>query len=200
MGDAADRLLLTAVLLSGGDWAAGEDLLQGAFERTLRHWPRIAVGAPEAYVRRALVNAATSRWRRMKARLREVPLVVDGSWTLDPADPAADQADLLTVRDGLVRALAALPPRQRAVVVLRYIDDLPEADVAAALGCSVGTVRSQAHRGLERLRASDHLTGLGPRTPRTLGTPAGPAPAADMDILTNERPLPVATTARGEKL
>ncbi|WP_307874026.1 sigma factor, partial [Frankia sp. AgB1.9] len=75
---AADRLLLSAVLLVGGDWAAGEDLLQGAFERTYRHWARIADGSPEAYVRRALVNAATSRWRRLRARVGEVPLVVGG--------------------------------------------------------------------------------------------------------------------------
>jgi RNA polymerase sigma-70 factor (sigma-E family) len=195
MAGAADRLLLTAVLLAGGDWAAGEDLLQGAFERTLRHWPRIATGQPEADVRRALVNAATSRWRRLKARVTEVPLLVDGFWTVDPADPAVDHADLLTVREGLIRALRALPSRQRAVVVLRYVEDLPEGDVAAALGCSIGTVRSQAHRGLGRLRASGHLAGLGPPATRR---PSPPGTA--VDVLTNERPLPVAGAARGETL
>ena len=87
---AADRLLLSAVLLVGGDWAAGEDLLQGAFERTYRHWPRIADGQPEAYVRRALVNGATSRWRRLRARVTEVPLVVDGEWTVDMATAGAE--------------------------------------------------------------------------------------------------------------
>ncbi|WP_063747999.1 SigE family RNA polymerase sigma factor [Pseudofrankia inefficax] len=177
---AADRLLLSAVLLVGGDWAAGEDLLQGAFERTYRHWARIADGQPEAYVRRALVNAATSRWRRLRARVSEVPLVVDGQWTVDLAADGLDHADRMSQRDGLVRALRTLPPRQRAVLVLRYFDDLPEADVAAALGCSVGSVRSQASRGLARLRESEHIRGLG--RPRA----RGPAPAGGLDVLTNE--------------
>lgn len=178
---AADRLLLSAVLLVGGDWAAGEDLLQGAFERTYRHWPRIADGQPEAYVRRALVNGATSRWRRLRARVTEVPLVVDGEWTVDMATAGADPADRLAQRDGLVRALRALPPRQRAVLVLRYFDDLPESQVAAAMGCSVGSVRSQASRGLARLRASEHVTALG--AARAGGRVRAGAP----DILTNEK-------------
>jgi RNA polymerase sigma-70 factor (sigma-E family) len=177
---AADRLLLSAVLLVGGDWAAGEDLLQGAFERTYRHWARIADGQPEAYVRRALVNAATSRWRRLRARVSEVPLVVDGRWTVDIAADGLDHADRMSQRDGLVRALRTLPPRQRAVLVLRYFDDLPEADVAAALGCSVGSVRSQASRGLARLRESEHVRVLGRSRSR------GPAPAGGLDVLTNE--------------
>lgn len=179
---AADRLLLSAVLLVGGDWAAGEDLLQGAFERTYRHWGRIADGQPEAYVRRALVNAATSRWRRLRARVSEVPLVIDGQWTVDVADRGVELADRMSQRDGLVRALRALPPRQRAVLVLRYFDDLPEAEVAAALGCSVGSVRSQASRGLARLRDSEHIRALGGPRPR------GPVcvPAGELDVLTNE--------------
>ncbi|OHV34136.1 MULTISPECIES: SigE family RNA polymerase sigma factor [Pseudofrankia] len=179
---AADRLLLSAVLLVGGDWAAGEDLLQGAFERTYRHWSRIADGQPEAYVRRALVNGATSRWRRLRARVAEVPLIVDGEWTVDVVEVGVDHADRLSQREGLVRALRSLPPRQRAVVVLRYFDDLPESEVAAALGCSVGSVRSQASRGLARLRGSEHLAALGAvRAPRTRRRGAG-----DPDILTNE--------------
>ncbi|EIV91707.1 SigE family RNA polymerase sigma factor [Frankia sp. QA3] len=142
-----DRLLRSAVLLVG-DRAAAEDLLQGALERTYRHWPRVSAGQPEAYVRRALVNAAASRWRR---RIREVP------WEADTAVGQPDPADRLVQRDGLIRALLTLPVRQRAVLVLRYLDDLPEAEVAAALGCSVGSVKSQASRGLARLRASAHL-------------------------------------------
>src|SRR5262245_38678412 len=73
VADCADRLLLSAVLLVGGDWAAGEDLLQGAFERTYRQWGRMNDPKPEAYVRRALVNAATSRWRTLRTRVGEVP-------------------------------------------------------------------------------------------------------------------------------
>ncbi|WP_045878740.1 SigE family RNA polymerase sigma factor [Pseudofrankia sp. DC12] len=179
---AADRLLLSAVLLAGGDWATGEDLLQGAFERTYRHWARIADGRPEAYVRRALVNGATSRWRRLRARVTEVPLVVDGQWVVDVAADGVDHADRMSQRDGLVRALRALPPRQRAVLVLRYFDDLSEADVAAALGCSVGSVRSQASRGLARLRDSEHVHAL---AASRRGGP-GRAGAAGLDVLTNE--------------
>lgn len=179
---AADRLLLSAVLLVGGDWGAGEDLLQGAFERTYRQWPRIADGQPEAYVRRALVNAATNRWRRLRSRVAEVPLVVDGEWTVDVAAVGVDHADRLSLRAGLVHALLSLPPRQRAVLVLRYVEDLPEAEVAAVLGCSVGSVRSQASRGLARLRDSEHLTALG-----SVRAPRGPRRGGEgLDILTNE--------------
>ncbi|ONH23546.1 SigE family RNA polymerase sigma factor [Pseudofrankia asymbiotica] len=182
---AAKRLLLSATLLVGGDWAAGEDLLQGAFERTYRHWPKIANRQPEAYVRRALVNAATSRWRGLRARAPEVPLVVDGSWTADASGLSADHADAVSERASLVRALLSLPPRQRAVIVLRYLEDLPEAEVAAALGCSIGSVRSQASRGLVRLRADDELRGLAGEP-----SPPGPAPIPDgpgrTDVLTNE--------------
>jgi len=182
---AADRLLLSAVLLVGGDWAAGEDLLQGAFERTYRHWGRIADGRPEAYVRRALVNGATSRWRRLRSRVVEVPLVVDGEWTVDVATADFDHVDRLAQRDGLIRALRTLPPRQRAVLVLRYFDDLPEADIAAAMGCSVGSVRSQASRGLARLRANEHVVALG--AARAGGRPRGALRPGAPDILTNEK-------------
>ncbi|ADP81185.1 SigE family RNA polymerase sigma factor [Pseudofrankia inefficax] len=180
---AADRLLLSAVLLVGGDWAAGEDLLQGAFERVYRHWSRVADGQPEAYVRRALVNAATSRWRRLRVRVAEVPLVVDGEWAIDVAAADIDHADRLSQHEDLVRALRSLPPRQRAVVVLRYFEDLPEAEVAAALGCSVGSVRSQASRGLARLRGSEHLAALG-----AIRVPGGRhRGGVGPDVLTNEK-------------
>lgn len=189
----ADRLLMSAILLVGGNRAEAEDLVQGAFERTYLRWARITDGHQEAYLRRALVNAATSRWRRLRARVVEVPLHEDGPWTLDVAAPAVDHADQLTQRASLIQALATLPPRQRAVVVLRYVEDLPEGDVAAALGCSIGSVRSQASRGLARLRENEHLRGLG-------------RPAPGPDILTNEirrRPAPwyaAAPHAEGDQL
>ncbi|OHV37848.1 MULTISPECIES: SigE family RNA polymerase sigma factor [Pseudofrankia] len=183
VADCAERLLLSAVLLVGGDWAAGEDLLQGAFERTYRHWGRMNDPKPEAYVRRALVNAATSRWRRLRARVSEVPLLADDDWAANPADQGADPADQLAAHEALIRALRTLPPRQRAVLVLRYFDDLPEADVAATLGCSVGTVRSQTSRGLAKLRGSHHLHGFTP--PGRAPAPA-PTDGPRADILTNE--------------
>lgn len=155
----ADRLLRSAVLLTG-DRGAAEDLLQGALERTYRHWRRIGGEAPEAYIRRALVNAAISRRRRR--RFQEVPLLIDGAWTADGS--IADHAEALSQRDGLIRALLTLPPRQRAVIVLRYLDDLSEAEVATTLGCSLGSVKSHASRGLARLRESSHLAKPPPGT------------------------------------
>jgi RNA polymerase sigma-70 factor (sigma-E family) len=187
------RLLLRAVLLVGGDRGAGEDLLQSAFERTYRLWPKIATGQPEAYVRRALVNGATSRWRRLRARVTEVPLLTDGAGG-GPGPLLADHAEALSLRDGLVRALLALPPKQRAVIVLRYLDDLPDTEIAAALGCSEGSVRSHASRGLTRLRDSKHLAaeaaGGEPPAPLLAAVPMPPRPAAP-DILSNE-PAPAA--------
>jgi RNA polymerase sigma-70 factor (sigma-E family) len=143
------RLFTMATLLTGGHRAEAEDLLQGAFERAYRRWGRISRRAdPEPYVRQILVNASVDRWRRLR-RHPEAPLAVTG---FDPgtADTAAAVAD----RDLLLRGLAALAPRQRAVLVLRYFEDLSEAQTATMLGCTVGTVKSQTARGLARLRES----------------------------------------------
>ncbi|HEY6748959.1 MAG TPA: SigE family RNA polymerase sigma factor [Mycobacteriales bacterium] len=148
-------LLRTAVLLAGGDRGHAEDLVQGVLERMYVRWDRID-GPPEAYARRALTHAAVNRWRTRRRR-PELPLLTGGGGTgTDTAgrDPAAT----VDLRDVLVRALLTLPPRQRAVLVLRFLDDLPEEEVARALGCSVGTVKSQTSRGLARLRdRSGHL-------------------------------------------
>jgi len=141
------RLFRTALLLAGQDRAAAEDLLQLVLERAYRHWARVCrSGDPERYVRRILANAANDRWRRA-VRRPERPL--------DPRHAGlvvADQADTVADRDFLIRALAGLPPRQRTVLVLRYYNDLSEVEIADVLGCSVGTVKSQASRGLARLR------------------------------------------------
>ena len=143
------RLFRTALLLAGQDRAMAEDVLQVALERAYRHWPRICrMDDPERYVRRILANASNDRWR-LAARWRERPLHPD-----DPAPVAEDQAAMVAERDYLMRALAALPRRQRTVLVLRYFNDLSELEIADALGCSVGTVKSQASPGLARLRAS----------------------------------------------
>jgi len=137
-------LLRTAYLLCGGDRLAAEDLLQDVLERMYVRWRRIH-GAPEAYARRALANAAANRWRRRARRVRESPLEAAGAAVGGPEQSVVD-------RDEVVRALAALPPRMRAVLVLRYFDDLSESETAAALGCGVGTVKSQTSRALARLR------------------------------------------------
>jgi len=133
----------TAYLLTG-DHQLAQDLLQQALARTAVHWPRVLAGGnPEGYVRRVMVNERTSWWRRR--RYTEVPG--------DPPSPAVeDQADSAVRRIAIARALRALPPRQRAVLVLRFFEDLTEAQAADALGCSVGTVKSQTHDAIARLR------------------------------------------------
>ncbi|HVQ91752.1 MAG TPA: SigE family RNA polymerase sigma factor [Mycobacteriales bacterium] len=140
-------LLRSTVLLTGGDRALAEDLLQGVLERMYVRWRRIRE-SPEAYARRALVHAAINS-RRRRNRRPELPLLApDGVGA-----PGRDETAGVDQRDLLVRALLTLPPRQRAVLVLRYFDDLSELATAAALGCSVGTVKSTASRALARLRA-----------------------------------------------
>jgi RNA polymerase sigma-70 factor (sigma-E family) len=142
------RLFTMALLLTGRHRAEAEDLLQGVLERAYRRWRRINQGGdPEPYVRRMLVNASADRWRLVRRRSEE-PLAAAR------ADPAAgDEAAGIADRDLLLRALAVLPARQRAVLVLRYYSDLSEAQTAATLGCSVGSVKSQSSRALARLRA-----------------------------------------------
>jgi RNA polymerase sigma-70 factor (sigma-E family) len=142
----SSSLLRTAFLLTGQNWAEAEDLLQLALERAYRHWPRVCQsGEPERYIRGILVNASVDRWRLL-ARRPEVSL--QSAADRGVADQAAEVAD----RDYLMRALACLPPRQRAVVVLRYFDGLQETEIAAALGCSAGSVKTHAARALARLR------------------------------------------------
>lgn len=133
-------LVRTARLLVADSHAA-EDLVQEALARCVPAWGRIE-GNPEAYVRTVLVRQSISRWRRR--RVTEV--------TVDVVPEVAVRDGDVAVQDELRRALAALPPRQRAVVVLRYVEDRPVREVADVLGCSVGTVKSQAHAGLAKLR------------------------------------------------
>ena len=151
-------LLRFAYLLTGGRDAA-EDVLQSALERCYRHWRRVErAERPDRYARRVLANVAVERWRRH--RVLDLPL------TAVPEPRAADPAEALLDRDELVRALRTLSPRQRVVVVLRYVEDRTEADTAALLECSVGSVKAHASRGLARLRtALSEPAALGRRTP-----------------------------------
>jgi RNA polymerase sigma-70 factor (sigma-E family) len=148
----APALLRTAFLLCGGDRGAAEDLLQEVLERAYPRWRRIR-GKPEPYLRAALANAAANRWRSRSRRVSEVPL----ERASPPTRPGHEQQ--IVDEDELLRALRGLPPRMRAVLVLRFFDDMSEADVAKALGCSAGTVKSQSSRGLARLREllPDHV-------------------------------------------
>jgi len=139
--------LMRAAVALAGSRSDGEDLLQAALERLLRHWTRIE-GDPEGYLRRTLYNMAADGWRRRGAWRRKLPLVHAGGTDA----PNTDAVDTVDLRDALGRALAQLPPRQRAVLVLRYWEELSQAETAELLGCPEGTVKSAAARGLHRLR------------------------------------------------
>ncbi len=134
-------LVRIGYLLTGSAHEA-EDLVQAALLRAMRGWSR--VDEPMAYVRRTMINQHISLWRRHRARELLTSIVPDRH-VRDPADRVAD-------RQALYDAMRTLSARTRAVIVLRYWADLPEAEVAAYLGCSVGTVKSRASRGLARLR------------------------------------------------
>jgi RNA polymerase sigma-70 factor (sigma-E family) len=135
-------LLRTATFLTG-DRTRAEDLVQEALTKVAQRWPRLRDGNPDAYARQILVRDNISWWRRNRVELvSHVP---------DPGrSPSAESS--VERRLLLLAALGRLTERQRSVLVLRYFDDLSEADIAQALGVSVGTVKSTAHLALRRLR------------------------------------------------
>lgn len=129
-----------------GQQQAAEDLLQTALERLATRWRRVQ--DPEAYARRVIYHEYLSWWRRWRRREFPVADLADRPSTEDPASAVA-------LRGALRSALDKLGPRQRAVLVLRYLEDRSEQEVAELLGCSTKTVSSQATRALARLRASN---------------------------------------------
>ena len=139
----SDRLVRSAYLLCG-DREHAEDIVQTALMRTARQWRR-ARANPEAYARRVVVNLTKDRWRNLGRRPAELPLEVDVQ---------APEDTRVLDRQVLLRAAQHLPEGQRAVLVLRYFDDLSVEDTAAALGCTTGTVKSQTARALDNLRAA----------------------------------------------
>jgi len=136
-----------------GDAGHAEDLVQHALERCWRRWDRIEAGSPERYVKAAMANLAVSRWRRRRVGEVRLPEGAEGR-------PVPSGEHAYVVRDLVWREVQALPPRMRAVVVLRWLEDLTEAETAAALGCSVGSVKSQSSRALARLRDRIDVTTL----------------------------------------
>jgi len=136
-------LLRTAYLLTG-DRGHAEDLLQTALLKTYRHWNRLRdKDDPMAFVRRVMATSQAMSWRQRR---------VDEFVTDQAPERAATQHRPEAGDDEMWLALARLPPRMRAVLVLRYWEDLSEAETARVLDCSIGTVKSQASRGLTRLR------------------------------------------------
>ena len=156
LGERGQDLMRAAVALTGSR-ADGEDLLQAALERLLRNWRRVDTD-PEGYLRRTLYNLAADGWRsrgRWRSRLAEFRAQA-------PSEPASEDVAVVDLRDALVRLLYQLPPRQRAVIVLRYWEQRTEAEVAVLLGCSEGTVKSAASRGLRELAGAWQEPGGGP--------------------------------------
>ncbi|BBH68636.1 DNA-directed RNA polymerase sigma-70 factor [Actinoplanes sp. OR16] len=135
------RLLRSAYLICG-DHHLAEDLLQNALVKLALRWSRVRDGDPEAFVRTILYRDAVSWWRRIRRERLGT----------DIPEPPPEQGHDVPTRLLFVRALGRLAPRQRAVLVLRYFDDLSEARTAEVLGISIGTVKSQASDGLRRLR------------------------------------------------
>jgi RNA polymerase sigma-70 factor (sigma-E family) len=143
---ARSRALLRTAYLLTHDHALAEDLLQTALAKAWFAWRRID-GNPDAYVRRILVNTYASWWQRKwngEHPTDELPERASGEAATEPTD--------------LWQAMERLPRRQRAVVVLRYFEDLTEAQTAELLGCSVGTVKSQCSKALAKLRIDPALT------------------------------------------
>src|SRR3954451_20442143 len=141
------KTLVRCAYLMVGDAGAAQDVVQIALVKVARRWESVVEnGHPLPYVRSAVIHAAIS-WRRRKWH-------GEGPNGALPDHAGVDALIAVDNRDGLRRALAELPRRQRAAVVLRYYLDLDEAATAAALGCSIGTVKSQTAKGLARLRAS----------------------------------------------
>jgi len=140
----APALLRSAFLLTGDRFLA-EDLVQDALARTHRVWRRLGDGNPDAYVRRVLYHLHVSHWRR-----RRVGEVLAGD--LPEARGRGDHSGEVVQRLVLRQALLTLPARQRAAVILRFLEDRSEAETAEILNCRVGTVKSHTSRGLARLR------------------------------------------------
>jgi RNA polymerase sigma-70 factor (sigma-E family) len=153
---ARQHRLLRAAYLVCVDAHLAEDLLQGALTKLAARWDRLRNENPDAYVRRILYRDAVSSWRRTRREsLSSLPLV---------EVPVHDRSSQTGQRVDLERALAELTPKQRAVVVLRFFEDRSEVEAAEALGVTVGTVKSQTHAALARLRAllpdfAPHLSG-----------------------------------------
>jgi RNA polymerase sigma-70 factor (sigma-E family) len=138
------RALCRLAYLLTGDWAEAEDLVQEALVRCERRWRTISADDPHAYVRRAVVNGAAN-WRRR--RRAELPLAED-------VLTAGDHTAITDARLMLVAALRRLPMEQRQVLVLRFFEQLSEAETAHALGIAAGTVKSRTSRGLDALRSA----------------------------------------------
>lgn len=161
--DAWPSLYRSALLVTGSPQDA-EDAVQNALAVVVEHWDRIGAGqSPSGYSRRVIATQAYRRARRRRLELDRLVLL-----RRSHRDADADQSERTVQRDALLGALQQLPPRMRTAVVMRFYGDLSEKETAEALGCSTGTVKSQTHKGLARLRAA-----MGPTWDDDAGLSAG---------------------------
>ena len=157
VADSADRLLRAASLITW-DAAEAEDLVQECLFRVARRWPRVRkMDHPAAYARTVLVHLALDEGKRRALRRAELQEAAAGRIDEHEDDAAARVLGRVEASADLLQALGELPPRQRVALVLRYFEDLSEAEAAEAMGCSVGTVKSTTSRALERLRSAVDL-------------------------------------------
>jgi len=188
LAERGNWLMGIAVALTGKH-ADAEDLLQAALERLVRNRRRITVDA-EAYLRRTMYNLAADGWRRRGLWRRKIPLLRTEQASV-AAGSTADAMATVDLRDALVRLLLQLPPRQRAVIMLRYWEQFSAVEAAEVLGCSEGTVKSAASKGLRRLR---ELAGSWPDTPPGPGSSGGATPA--QAVAPSAGPVPAAAPRR----
>jgi RNA polymerase sigma-70 factor (sigma-E family) len=157
VADSADRLLRAASLITW-DAAEAEDLVQECLFRVARRWPRVRkMDHPAAYARTVLVHLGLDEGKRRALRRAELQEAAAGRIDEHEDDAAARVLGRVEASADLLQALGELPPRQRVALVLRYFEDLSEAEAAEAMGCSVGTVKSTTSRALERLRSAVDL-------------------------------------------
>jgi RNA polymerase sigma-70 factor (sigma-E family) len=166
VADSADDLLRTGYLIVW-ELPAAEDLVQECLLRVARRWPRVrAMDHPAAYARRILVNLALDGARHRSRHRAELGQTGHSTFSDPPDLITARELSLVESKTELMAAIGALAPRQRAALVLRYFEDLSEAETADLLGCSIGTVKSSTARALEHLRE------------RLIPVPAGDLPFA----------------------
>ena len=162
VADAADGLLRAAYLITW-DLADAEDIVQECLFKVARRWPRVRkMDHPAAYARTVLVHLALDEGKQRTRRRAELGGAATAPLEQHEDDAAVRVLGRVEASADLMQALGKLPPRQRVALVLRYFEDLSEADVAESMGCSVGTVKSTTSRALERLRSVVEVPGLSP--------------------------------------
>ncbi len=159
VAQSADPLLRSAYLITG-DFAEAEDLVQECLFKIARRWPRVKkMERPVGYARTVLVHLAIDEGKRRSRRRSELGSEANGLLEVHRDETAVRNLGRVEANTDLLGVLRELPPRQRVALVLRYFDDLSEAEVAVVMGCSVGTVKSTTSRALGRLRQEVEVTG-----------------------------------------